>query len=120
MPRRISSWSSATNIRSLSRLSIIGRYCYTHRCALIAGFNFQGTTNLFGAFLHGRAANTHALEWPPQQFLIASSNSMALIDDLDRKLFLVTFDSYCSLRTSRMALNVCKTLLYYPEQSYSL
>src|ERR1700676_764847 len=117
MPRRISSWSSATSIRSLSGLSIIGWYCYTHRCALIAGFNLQGTTNLFDAFLHARDANTDALEWRPGQFLIASSNSMAFIDDLDRKLFLVTFDSYCSLPTSRMALNVCKTLLSYPEQS---
>src|ERR1700681_3990225 len=115
MPRRISSWSSATNIRSLSGLSIIGGYFYTHRCALIAGFNLQCTTNLFDAFLHARDANTDALEWRPAQFLI-SSNFMAFIDDLDRKLFLVTFDSYCSLWTSRMALNVRETLLYYPEQ----
>src|ERR1700692_3186481 len=108
MPRRISSWSSATNIRSLSRLSIIGGYCYTHHCTLIAGFNLQCTTNLFDAFLHARDANTDSLEWRPGRFLIASSNSMAFIDDLDHKLFLVTFASYFSLRTSRMALRVCE------------
>src|ERR1700722_10105665 len=117
MPQRMSSWSSATSIRSLSGLSIIGGDCYSHRCALIAGFNLQCTTNLFDAFLHARDANTDAMEWRLGQFLIASSKSMAFIDDLDRELFLVTFDSYSSLWTSRMALNVCQTLLYYPEQS---
>jgi len=56
MPRRTSSWSSATKIRSpFVPLAIYG-YVYTLRRAIAAGFNIQLAWMCFTSLVHARDA----------------------------------------------------------------
>ena len=117
MPRRTSSWSSATKIRSLIVPLVICRYRHAHRCAAAAGFNIKLAADGCHSLAHARDADAKSKgHWPlpsPQ----ASGNSAALVADLQCDLFGTTLNSYLGLGTSRMALDIRETFLNNPEKS---
>ena len=116
MPRRTSSWSSATRIRSLFVPLVICRYRYAHRGAAAAGFNIKLAAYERHSLVHARDADPKSKgQFPiPSQ---ASGNSAAFVAYLQCDLSWVTLNSYLGLGTSRMPLDVRETLLNDPEKS---
>src|SRR5580704_16483939 len=112
MPRRTSSWSSATRIRSLFVLLVIRRYRHAHRGAAAAGFNIKLAAYERHSLVHTRNADSK-----PREHFPASGNSAAFVAYLQPDLSEVTFNSYLGLRTSRMPLNVRETFLNDSEKS---
>src|ERR1700686_698938 len=112
MPRRTSSWSSATRIRSLFVPLVIRRYRDAHRGAAAAGINIQLAAYERHSLVHARNANSKSKEHFP-----ASGNSAAFVTYLQSDLSGVTLNSYLGLGTSRMPLNVRETFLNDPEKT---
>src|ERR1700730_6061961 len=112
IPRRTSSWSSATRIRSLFVALVICRYHHAHRGAVFAGFNIELTAYKGDSLVHAGDADPASKEHFP-----VSGSSVAFVAYFQRDLFGVTPNSYVGLGTPRMALNVRETFLNDPEKS---
>ena len=117
MPRRTSSWSSATRIRSGFVPLVICRYRHAHRGAAAAGFNIKVAAYECHSLVHARDANPKSKGHFPIPSPHASGNSAAFIAYLQRELSGVTLNSYLRLGTSRMPLDVRETFLNDPEKS---
>src|ERR1700688_2725905 len=94
MPRRTSSWSSATRIRSLFVLLVICRYRHAHRGTATAGFNIKLAADELHSLVHARDANSRS---EGQFFVLSpqvSGNSIPLVADLQCGLSRVALNSY--------------------------
>src|SRR6267143_3160547 len=119
IPRRTSSWSSATRIRSLFvPLLVICRYRHTHRGAAAAGFNIKLAAYERHSLVHARDADPKSKGHFPVPSSRTSGNSAAFVANLQRDLSGVTLNSYLGLGTSRMPLDVGETFLHHAEQSH--
>src|SRR5580700_725397 len=117
MPRRTSSWSSATRIRSGFVPLVICRYRHAHCGATAAGFNFKLAAYECHPLVHARDANPKSKRHFPVPPPHASGNSAAFVAYLQRELSRVTLHSYLGLGTSRMSLDVREAFLNDPEKS---
>src|ERR1700688_3192517 len=115
MPRRTSSWSSATRIRSLFVPLVICRYRHAHRCTADAGFNIKLAANELHSLVHARDANSESRGKVPIPFPKVSGNSAAFVAYPQRDLSRITVHSYLGLETSRMPLDVDEALLNRTE-----
>src|ERR1700730_1900887 len=115
MPRRTSSWSSATRIRSLFRPLLICGYRHAHCGAPFAGFNSKLAADLRRSLMHAGNADAR----PKRQFPILQRprNSAAFVVYLQRNCTRVAFNSDLGLGTSRMPLDIRETFLNDPEKS---
>src|ERR1700693_4038793 len=112
MPRRTSSWSSATRIRSLFVALVICRYRHAHRGAVSAGFNIELTAYKGDSLVHAGDADPTSKEHFP-----GSGNSAAFVDYFQRELSGATPNSYLGSLTSRMPVNIRETFLNDPEKA---
>src|ERR1700676_1239188 len=106
MPRRTSSWSSATRIRSLFVPLVICRYRHAHRGSAAAGFNIKLAADELHSLVHARDADPKSKGHFPIPFQQASGNSAAFVAYLQCDLSGATLNSYLGLGTSRMPLDV--------------
>ena len=100
MPRRTSSWSSATRIRSLFVPLVICRYRYAHRGAIAAGFNIKLATQELHSLVHARDANSETRGKVPIPFPKVSGNSAAFVAYLQAIFPGSRSISYLGLETS--------------------
>ena len=117
MPRRTSSWSSATRMRSGFVPLVICWYRRAHRGAAAAGFNSKLTAYQRHSLMHARDANPKPKGHFPIPSPHASGNSAAIVAYLKRELSGVALNSYLGLGTSRMPLDVREAFLNDPEKS---
>src|ERR1700694_6357410 len=118
MPRRTSSWSSATRIRSVFMLLlVICRYRHAHRCAAAAGFNIKLAANGRHSLVHARDADAKSKRHFPFPFSQASGHSATFVAYLQCDLSRVPLNSYLGLGTSRMPMDIRETFLNNPEKS---
>jgi hypothetical protein len=115
MPRRTSSWSSATRIRSGLVPLVICRYRHAHRGAAAAGFNIKLAPDERYSLMHARDADPNSKGHFPIPSPQVSGNSAAFVAYLQRDLSRVTVQTYLGLETSRMTLDVNEALLNHTE-----
>lgn len=117
MPRRTSSWSSATRIRSGFVPLVIRGYRHAHRGAAAAGFNIKLSPDERYSLMHARDADPNSKGHFPIPSPQVSGNSAAFVAYLQREFSGATLNSYRGLGASRMPLDVRETLLNDPEKS---
>src|SRR6266853_1377720 len=115
MPRRTSSWSSTTRIRSFFVPLVICGYRRAHRGATTAGINVQPAADELYSLVHARDANSK----PKGQFASpqVSGNSTTFVAYLQCDPSRVALNPYLGLGTSRMPLDVREAFLNHAEQS---
>src|ERR1700732_2031033 len=117
MPRRTSSWSSATKIRSLFVPLVICRYRCAHRGAAAAGFNLKLAAHERHALVHAEDADAKSKRRFPIPCPQASGDSAAFVANLQCDLSRVPLNSNLGLETSRMPMDIRETFLNNPEKS---
>ena len=115
MPRRTSSWSSATRMHSFFAALPINRHRHAHHCAAATGINFEPATDKLRSLLHAGDANSK----PKWCFSVSPvpRNSTATVAYLHRDLSRVADNSYFGPQASRMPLDVRKAFLNHPKES---
>src|SRR5882724_8670505 len=116
MPRRTSSWSSATRMRSGFVDLLIYWYRHAHRGAPAAGFNIKLAAYERHPLVHAWDPDSNSKEHfpiPPSQ---ATGNSAAFVAYLQCDLSRVALNSYLGPGASRMSLDVRETFLNDAEQ----
>src|ERR1035438_5245712 len=117
MPRRTSSWSSATRMRSFFVPLVICRYRHAHRGAAAVGFNIKLAAYERHSLVHARDADPKSKGHFPILSPQVSGNSAAFVAYLQCDLSRLTVNSYLGLGTSRMPMDVRETFLNDPEKS---
>ena len=117
MPRRTSSWSSATRMRSFFAPLVIYWYRNAHRRAAAAGFNIELSGNQRHSLVHAGDANAKSKRRFPIPSPHASGNTTAFVAYLQCDLSRVTLNAYLGLETSRMSLDIRETFLNNTEKS---
>src|SRR6202035_2147780 len=117
MPRRTSSWSSATRIRSGFVPLVICGYRHAPRGAAAAGINIKLAAYQRHSLVHARDADSNSKGHFPITFPLASGNSAAFVAYLQREFSGATLNSNLGFGTSRMPLDVGETFLNHPEKS---
>src|SRR6202795_5401747 len=100
MPRRTSSWSSATRIRSVFVPLVMCRYRHAHRGTPAAGFNIKLAAYERHSLVHARDADPKSKGHFPIPSRQASGNSAAFVADLQGNFSRVALNSDLAFGTS--------------------
>src|SRR6266853_1621397 len=111
MPRRMSSWSSATRILSLPVALIISGNRHSYRRAHAARINFKAAAGLLHTFVHAGNSDSCSRSKSSDRFQSTFWDFLPFIADLDRDAFRVAHNSYPCLAASRVALDVREAFL---------
>src|SRR5258708_7284828 len=114
IPRRTSSWSSATKMHSFFPALPIQRYRHAHHRAAATGINIEPPADKLHSLLHAGDANSQR-KWRFSVFPV-SRNSTAAVAYFQCDLFRVADNPYFSLQASRMPLHVRKALLDHSKK----